>query len=86
MIRFIDCREPHCDGGRIVGGHPNDPSPPDYGPCRTCNGTGTEEIEDEPITMDDLDPCADGCRYAQDVAMPEYSCAGECQYKIAGRR
>lgn len=84
MVRFIDCRGPHCDGGRIVSGHPNDPSPPDYGPCRTCNGTGTEKIEDEPITLDDL--CAQGCQYAKDVGMwPEHSCGGECQYELAAR-
>jgi hypothetical protein len=54
MTRFIECREPRCDGGRIIGGHPNDPSPPDYGLCQTCHGTGSEEIEDEPITIEDL--------------------------------
>lgn len=81
MVRFIDCRGPHCDGGRIVGGHPNDPSPPDYGSCPICNGTGTEEIEDEPVTLDDL--CADGeCQYAKDVGMwPEHRCGGKCQYE-----
>jgi len=25
-------------------------------------------------------PCANRCQFAQDVAMPEYSCGGECQY------
>lgn len=24
--------------------------------------------------------CADGCRYAADVAMPEHQCVGGCQY------
>ena len=26
----------------------------DHGPCPCCNGTGMEEIEVEPITLDDL--------------------------------
>jgi hypothetical protein len=25
--------------------------------------------------------CKDGCQYAKDVAMPEYQCSGECQYR-----
>jgi hypothetical protein len=49
--RWIDCG---CDGGRITGGHPNDPSPPDYGPCRVCGGRGAIEIEPQPIEMEDL--------------------------------
>ncbi len=27
----------------------------DYGKCPVCNGTGMEEIEVEPITLEDLD-------------------------------
>lgn len=29
-------------------------------------------------------PCAVRCQYAQDVAMPEYSCQGDCMYEKAG--
>jgi hypothetical protein len=29
------------------------------------------------------DPCAEGCQYAKDVAMPEYSCADGCMYEKA---
>lgn len=45
-----------CNGeGRDLGGHPNDPDPPDYGPCLECDGTGTVEIEVYPITLEDLE-------------------------------
>lgn len=52
--RTVDCF--HCNGsGRNEGGHPNDPNPPDYGPCRACDGTGTIEVPTEPVTLEDLD-------------------------------
>ena len=31
-----------------------------------------------PHFLDDV--CRDGCQFAKDIAMPEHSCSGECQY------
>ena len=32
------------------------------------------------------DPCATECQFAKDVAMPEHSCGGECQYELKAKR
>lgn len=81
--RIIPCQACGSEGRRYSG-HPNDPDPVDNGPCEVCEGTGGEIIETQPVTLDDI--CADGCQYAKDVAMPEYSCGAECQYELAARR
>lgn len=50
--RIIPCE--YCGSeGRILRGHPNDPYPRDCGPCPVCEGTGSEVIEVEPLTMDE---------------------------------
>lgn len=81
--RIIPCTRCGSEG-RLYSGHPNDPNPVDDGECPACEGTGGEVIETEPVTLDDL--CKDGCQYAKDVAMPEHSCGGECQYRMAASR
>lgn len=54
-IRFVLC-EACGSEGRILssryGG--NDPDTIDCGPCPVCEGTGSMEIEVEPIEMEDL--------------------------------
>jgi hypothetical protein len=46
----------YCGGeGVKYTGHQNDPFPKYVGPCQVCNGSGTEEVEANPITMEDLD-------------------------------
>lgn len=56
-----DYRIVSCDAcgseGRILqsaSGHANDPYDRDCGPCPCCKGTGSEIIEVEPITLEDL--------------------------------
>jgi hypothetical protein len=52
--RLVEC--PSCHGaGDIEYGHPNAPYPNWAERCRDCDATGLVEIDDEPITVDDLD-------------------------------
>jgi hypothetical protein len=57
--RFIEC--PGCAGDCSVehldGGYdPRDGSPTGFiGVCLTCMGRGSIEIDDEPITIEDMD-------------------------------
>jgi hypothetical protein len=56
--RWVEC--PACNGERghevLTGYNINDGSPTGYiEPCRFCGETGSIEIDDEPITIDDLD-------------------------------
>ncbi len=94
---FVQCQE--CDEGEVWKGRWEGDwySPPEdiYEPCPACLGRGFVLSDDpaEEITLQDVqrvdeempDPCADGCQFAKDVGMPEHSCGGECQYKIADR-
>lgn len=55
-IIIEDC--PRCGGeGRDLGAPSKwgDGSPTDYGPCRTCKGTGEVETEYECRTLDELE-------------------------------
>lgn len=55
-IMIDEC--PHCHGeGRSLGAPAKwgDGSPTDYGPCRTCGGSGELEQEFECRTLEDLD-------------------------------
>lgn len=50
--RFIRCDACGSEGRILTsdGG----PDERDHGPCPYCDGTGMEEVEAEPITLDDL--------------------------------
>ncbi len=50
---LISCRS--CRGeGRIEYGHPNAPHADWVEYCDSCEGSGIEEIESEPATLEDL--------------------------------
>lgn len=68
-------------GGEVVSRWSLDPPCALVVPCQACGGKGGEIIEAETIDL-----CATECQYAKDVAMPEHSCGGQCQYELAGRR
>lgn len=51
--RFVLCERCGSEG-RLYSGHPNDPHPRDEGECPNCRGSGLEEIDVEPVEMEDL--------------------------------
>jgi hypothetical protein len=56
---IITCRTCHGEGF-IEHGHPNAPHADWVEPCRQCDETGSEEIEDEPLLIEDLEDCFGG--------------------------
>lgn len=50
-IRIMCCSACEGDGRKISGDYDDH----DYGRCIVCGGSGEEEIEVRPITMEDLD-------------------------------